>query len=262
MRKQCPHCKAYSFDHLGLLSLTYFSEQSCPNCRKWVRNDGLRQLLLVLAIMGATVLAYLVLPALPELLLPVGLVLVVGLILASLVIIPKPVKADYRDLNSVPFDPDPANDKVIMVNGWSEEQLHAIIDGFRAERDSGGPDYEIELYQNENGTYRLAFPQDIHPSEFAALVNYLQYPIEFGIPEDDITVVGRMTLSAAFDGIPKQLIGEKAVLYVPEDDEDHDVVYVHTESGASYSYSFQDSSWHRVKTARLSAGVKRLREGL
>ena len=262
MGKQCPHCKEYSFDRFELISLSYFSVRPCPHCRKLVRNDGLRQLLLFLAIMGATVLAYLILPALPELLLPLGLVLTVGLIVAVLIIIPKPVKADYRDINSTSFDPDPDNDKVIVVNGWDEAQLRVIIDGFMDERDSGGPDYEIELHQNETGDYRLAFPQDIHQSEFAALVNYLQYPIEFGIPEHDIAAVGRMTLSAAFDGIPKQLIGKKAVLYVPEDDEEHDVVYVQTESGTSYSYSFQDSSWDEVQAARLSAGVKRLREGL
>jgi hypothetical protein len=262
MGKQCPHCKEYSFDRFELISLSYFSARPCPNCRKLVRNDGLRQLLLFLAIMGATVLAYLILPALPELLLPVGLVLTVGLIVAALVIVPKPVKADYRDINSAPFDPDPGNDKVIVVNGWDEEQLHVIIDGFMAERDSEGPNYEIELHQQANGDYRLAFPEDIHPSEFAALVNYLQYPIELGIPEHDITAVGSMTLSAAFDGIPKQLIGEKAVIYVPENDEDHDVVYVQSESGTSYSYSFQDSSWREVQAARLSAQVKRLSEGL
>jgi hypothetical protein len=261
MGKQCPHCREYSFDGRELVFLSYFSARPCTSCGRLVRNDSLRQLLLFLAIMGATVLAYLILPTLPELLLPVGLVLTAGLIVAVLVIVPKPVKADYRDINSTPFDPNPGNDKVIVVNGWDEEQLRAIMDGFMAECDPSAPNYEIEILQQQNGDYWLTFPRDIHPSEFAALVNYLQYPIEFGIPEHSITAVGCMTLSAAFDGIPKQLIGEKAVLYVPENDEDHDVVYVQSESGTSYSYSFQDSSWRRVKAARLSANVKRLRAG-
>ena len=262
MWKQCPHCKEYSFGERELILLDYFSVQSCPNCGKLVRNDGLRQLLRFPAIAGAGVLGYLILLALPESLLPVSVVLTLALMAASLVIVSKPVKAEYREISSTPFAPDPGNDKVILVNGWHEEQLHAIIDGFMAERDSNGPNYEIELQQQANGDYRLIFPQDIHPSEFAALVNYLQYPIEFGIPEHAITAVGRMTLSAPFDGIPQSLIGQKAVLYTPESDEDHDLVYVQTESGASYSYSFPDSSWSRVKAARLPAEVNRLREGL
>jgi len=262
MWKQCPHCQEYSFDGRELMFLTYFSVRPCTSCRKLVRNDGLRQLLLFLAIMGAAVLGYVLLPALPEWLLPIGLVLTVALMVAPTMIIPKPVKADYRDLNSIPFDPDANNDKVILVDGWSEEQLRAIIEGFMAARDPSAPNYEIELLQQPNGYYLLAFPQDIHPSEFAALVNYLQYPIEFGIPEQAITAVGKMTLSAPFDGIPQSLIGQKAVLYIPEKDEDYDVVYVQTESGASYSYSFRDSFWRRVKGARLSAEVEKMREGL
>ena len=262
MWKQCPHCKEYSFAGRELFALDYFSVQSCPNCGRLVRNDGLRQFLMIPAIMGAAALGYLIIVALPEWSLPIGLVLTVALMIAAFLFVAKPVKAEYREISFTPFAPDPGNDKVIVVNGWQEEQLPAIIDGLMVERDSNGPNYEIELHQQANGDYRLDFPQDIHPSEFAALINYLQYPIEFGIPEHAITAVGRMTLSAPFDGIPKSLIGQKAILYTPENDEDHDVVYLQTESGASYSYSFQDSSWRRVKAARLSVDVKRLREGL
>ena len=262
MWKQCPHCKEYSFQGRELFALDYFSAQSCPNCGKLVRNDGLRQFLMIPGIMGAGALGYLIIVALPEWLLPVGLVLTVALMVAAFLFVAKPVKADYREITSAPYDPDTSNDKIVRVNGWNEQQLLEIIDGFMAARDPSAPHYEIQVSQQANNDYRLDFPHDIHPSEFAALINYLQYPIEFGISEHAITAVGRMTLSAPFDGIPESLIGQKAILYTPENDEDHDVVYVQTESGARYSYSFQDSSWRQVKAARLSVDVKRLREGL
>lgn len=262
MWKQCPHCREYSFDLRELISLNYFSVQSCPSCGKLVRNDGLRQLLMFPVIGGAAVVGYLMLSALPEWLLPISLALTLALLVAAITFVAKPVKADYREINSTPFDPAPDNDKVVLVDGWNEEQLRLIIDGFMAARDSAGPSYEIELHQLGNGVCQLVFPQDIHPSEFAALVNYLHYPIEFGISEHTIAAVGRMTLSAAFDGIPERLIGEKAILYVPQNDEDHDVVYVQTGSGARYSYSFADASWRQVKVARVSAEVNLLKEGL
>jgi len=212
--------------------------------------------------MGAAVVGYLIVSVLPEWLVPVGLVMMVALMVVTSMIVPKPVKAEYREINTAPFDPDPGNDKVIGVKGWSEEKLREILEGFMAQRDSEGPDYEIELHQQTDWEYRLAFPDDIHPSEFAALVNYLHYPREFGLPDNAITAAGRMTLSAAFDGIPNQLIGQKAILYIPEKDEDHDVVYVQTESGLSYSYFFQDCSWRQVNVARLSAEVNRLSANL
>jgi hypothetical protein len=228
--------------------LSYFSARQCRSCGKLVRNDGLRQLLLFLAIMGTAVLGYLILPALPDWLLPFGRVLTVAAMVEAAFVIPTPVKADNRQINSAPFDPDVNNDKAIRVDGWSEEQLRAIIHGFMAVRDPGTPDYEIEILERPNGDYELTFPQDIHPSEFAALVNYLRYPKEFGIPEHAMTVIGKMTLSATFDGIPESLIGQQAVLYIPDQAEDYDVLYVQTDSGARYSYSFQDSTWRGFPT--------------
>jgi len=51
------------------------------------------------------------------------------------------------------------------------------------------------------------------------------------------------------------------MLYVPENDQDYDVVYLQTASGANLAYSFsEDEGWKPVKTARLSTEVKRLAE--
>jgi hypothetical protein len=260
MWKQCPHCKAYAFDERNLAALDYVNAQLCPDCGKLVRNDGLRQFLLFPAIACALLLGGLVSINLPDWLLPFGLVMTAALVIAVLVIVPRPVKAEYRQLDSTVFEPSSDNDKTICVDGWNEEQLRLILEGFSAERDPDAGDYEIELQLQARGDFLLVFPQDIHPCEFAALINYLHYPIESIMPEQAITVVGRMTLSTAFDGIPQSLVGQQAVLYVPENDEDHDVVYVATESAGSYSYSLPDASWQAVKDARISASPQRLSE--
>lgn len=262
MWKRCPHCREYSFDERQLIALDYFSQQPCTNCGKLVRNDGLRQLIWGPALVGAILLGGLITVNLPDWLLPLGVLLIGILGLAVSIIVPKPVKAEHRQVHAASFEPDLNNDKVVCVDGWNDEQLRVIIDGFMAERDPGGPPYEIQVHTQTESSQRLTFVPDIHPSEFAALVNYLHYPIEFGIPEHAITAVGRMTLSAAFDGIPQSLIGQSAILYVPENDQDYDVVYVQTESGANYLYSFQDMSWSQVTVARLSTDVNRLRECL
>ena len=76
----------------------------------------------------------------------------------------------------------------------------------------------------------LIFPEDIHPAEFVALINYLAYPIDLDAAGRAILVVGRTTLNSDFDGLPKSLTGKKAILYIPNNDDDHNVVYLQTES--------------------------------
>jgi len=69
-------------------------------------------------------------------------------------------------------------------------------------------------------------------------------------------------LSAEFDGVDSTFVGKKAVLYVPQDDQDHDVVYMQTESGINLANSFTEIKWKRVNDARLSSEVRNLIGGV
>src|SRR6266550_2931979 len=254
MWKACPYCHEYSFDEHELVNLSYFRDQACKNCGKLVRNDGLRQLLLVPAIITGLVLGALVLFSIPAWLTPFGWVLLAIFAIVPAILLPRPVKADRRELTL--FHPDPDNDKAILVKGWKSEQLDVILSGFITKEDSLAPHYSIEVDQYPEDSYQLTFPIDIHPSVFAALINYLQYPMEFGIPDCSITVVGRTTLDAAFDGIPESLIGQRAFLYLPENDLDCDIVYLQTESGANLAYSLRETVWQPEKNARIPLAAK------
>lgn len=44
----------------------------------------------------------------------------------------------------------------------------------------------------------------------------------------------------------------------PENEQDHDVVYMQTESGENLANSFSELKWERVNDARLSNEVKDL----
>lgn len=261
MWKTCPYCREYSFDERALFDLSYFTPTACKSCGKLVRNDGLRQLLVVPAIVAGLIIGALILFAVPSWLTPVAWVLIAILGIIPLLLLPKPVKADQPELNLTPFEPDANNDKVIIVCGWNEDELITILDGFAAEDRPGAPVERIEMHEQQEDCYRLSFPEDIHPFLFTTLVNYLLYPIEFGIGDGSINAAGKTTLDSAFEGIPESLCGQKAVLYVPEDDQDHDVVYLQTESGVNLAYSFvEETGWRLVKNARLSLDVKRVAE--
>jgi hypothetical protein len=71
-------------------------------------------------------------------------------------------------------------------------------------------------------------------------------------------VAGKTTLNSDFDGLPQSIEGTKAILYLPEDDHDHDVVCLQTESGASFAKSLNEGSWRRVKDVRLSEAARSL----
>jgi hypothetical protein len=261
MWKACPYCREYSFDEYALFALSYFTPTACKSCGKLVRNDGQRLLLVVPAIIAGLVAGALILFVVPSWLTPVAWVLIALLGFIPLILVPKPVKADAPEFNLTPFSPDANNDKVIVVCGWNVDELHTILDGFSARDHPGAPAYSIEMHQPAPDCYHLYFPQDIHPFLFTSLVNYLLYPIEFAIDDRVIAVAGMTTLNSAFEGIPESLYGQRALLYAPEDDQDHDVVYLQTSSGENLAYSFtEDFGWRLVKNARLSLDVKRLTE--
>jgi hypothetical protein len=157
------------------------------------------------------------------------------------------------------FTPTAENDKVILVKGWNESEVRKIIHGFiELYKDAGYPAHKIESNKNSANLYRLTFPQDIHPELFTFLINYLAYPFELDLTDRSIIVVGRSTLSSSFEGIDSSLIGEKAILYIPENDEEHTIVYMQTASGVNLANSFTNVKWRRVNDARLTNEVKNL----
>jgi hypothetical protein len=262
MLKRCPYCKEYTFGEKQLLTLDYYNEQPCTECGKLVRNDGFRHALWGPAIVVALFLGGLVAVNLPERLIPVGVLLTIALPLGVTLLMAKPVKAEPRQINEAAFVPDPRNDKVVLVEGWNQEQLMSIIEGFMNAGVSSYPHYEIAVHWPTNSSARLTFQPDIHPAELAALVNYLHYPIEFNVGGRDLNALGRMTLTGAFDGVPPELIGQRALLYVPENDKEHDLVSILVDSGSCYSYSFADGYWYETKDARMSPDALRLKRNL
>ncbi len=258
MKKECPHCHANSFGWRELISLDCFTSDECKKCHKLVRNSGWRQLLAPLAIISILLAAIPLLGFLPSeksvLLIPVAVILLP----IVLVLIAKPVKAESPQTDLAPFTPDPENDKAILIQGWNEDELRKILDDFVEEDLSAFAAFRIEIQKRLENSFALTFPEDIHPAEFESLINYLAYPIDFDLAGRSIIVAGKTTLNSDFDGLPKSLEGKKAILYLPENDKDYDVVYLQTESGVTLAKSFNEGVWRKVKDARLSSAVKSL----
>lgn len=145
------------------------------------------------------------------------------------------------------FTPNPGNDKVIFVKGWEQSEIEKIIyDFIEAYKDDGYPAYTIKPHKQSENLYHLTFPEDIHAQLFTFLVNYLAYPFDLDGSNRSIIICAKTTLSPGFEGIDSSLVEKKAILYIPENDQDHDVVYMRTESGVNLANSFSEVKWRRA----------------
>jgi hypothetical protein len=258
MYKKCPHCHEETFGWRELLTLNSFTPKECKNCHKLVRNSGWRLLLAPLAILSIILVTIPLLDFIPsdkEVFLIPAVVIVLPLLL---VLIAKPVKAEVLQTDLSPFTPDPYNDKIVLIQGWNEDELRQILDDFVEQDLSAFAAFRIEIQKRFESSFALTFPEDIHPDEFVCLINYLAYPFDFGLAERSIIVAGKTTLNSDFDGLPKEFAGKKALLYLPENDDDYQVVYLQVESGGTLAKSFNEGDWRKVKDARLSSAVMSL----
>jgi hypothetical protein len=256
VNKACPHCHQDSFGWRELIVLGAFTPVKCKHCHQLVRNSGWRQVLAaIISLLAITIwLSDLLRPDLGVFLIPVAVIVVPTV----LVLLAKPIKADVVPLDPSPFTPNPDNDKLILSQGWSEDELRQILNDFVDGDISAFAAFRVELEQRSENTFSLFFPEDVHPGEFLSLINYLAYPVGFDQAGRQITVFGTTTLNSDFDGLPKSAEGKKAILYLPENDVDHDLVYLQTDRGRSLARSLDQGVWRPVANARLSSAVRSL----
>lgn len=151
------------------------------------------------------------------------------------------------------------NDTVLIVSGWTAQELEEIVRAFREMyEDRLGSAFRTETV-SAGGALRVTFPAGIEPEILAFLVNYVQYPKAFDLRTRHILVVGRVALTPAFNLPDRALVGQKAIVYVPRNDREYDLVYVRTEAGATFENAFASSKWRPVRDPRLPDGIDRLR---
>jgi hypothetical protein len=104
------------------------------------------------------------------------------------------------------------------------------------------------------GSTRITFPHDIPAVQFSYLINYLQYPKNYDLKARSISVVGKALLSPDFHPPSESLVGQKAVFYIPTNDQSYDLVYIRI-GDETFENSFAARYWKRVKDSRIPYGV-------
>lgn len=150
------------------------------------------------------------------------------------------------------FHPRVDSEKVVDVTGWSKSEIVQILAKFDRMYNLSSDSFRIE---GSDEHHQIGFPHDIEPRLYFFLINYLKYPNGFNLKGRNIGVVGRVKLDYSF-GIPdSSLEGVDAIVYVPVNDRDYDVVYVRTKSGRNYRISFTDLIWRATDEPRLPEEV-------
>ena len=158
------------------------------------------------------------------------------------------------------FDSSLSNDKFIFVQGWNEAELKKILNDFKKIYESDNyPAYSINIKSESINKYKLIFPDDIHPSLFIFLVNYLCYPFDLDFNNREITAAGETTLNKDFQGISPILMGQKAIFYTPKDNKDKDVVYLYSKNNTTLKMSFTNMEWENAFEPRFNELVKKLK---
>jgi len=154
------------------------------------------------------------------------------------------------------FVPKSTNKTLVVVRGWSRDELDKILSYFLSSYEL--PQSTLEVSSRSDNTLVLTFPNDIPPKFLYFLVNYIQYPKEFYLTHRSIGVIAHVILGPAF-GIPDNaLAGKSADVYVPSNDADYDLVYARVETGQAYQISFTDLIWRPVADPRVPSTISGL----
>jgi hypothetical protein len=152
--------------------------------------------------------------------------------------------------------PKPANGKEVVVRGWTNEELSGILTDFADLSGSDlGPDFDYEVQPHDNGSIRITFPHDIPPLQFSFLINYVQYPKNYDLKGRSISVVGKALITPDFHPPSNGLVGQKAIFYIPTNDQKYDLVYVRV-GDETFENSFAARRWKRVTDSRIPPGVE------
>jgi hypothetical protein len=146
----------------------------------------------------------------------------------------------------------------LISKGWSKAELVKILDDFESMYHGRlGVGFHYLVTPLTPDQFDIHFPAGIAHPFFAYLVNYVQYPKGFDLTGRQVAVLGRVTLTAAYPIPSSDYAGMRARIYVPADDQEHDLVYVAV-GQEFFRQQFTYDLWDRKTDGRVPVAVKAL----
>jgi len=142
------------------------------------------------------------------------------------------------------------NDKLVIVRNTDSNTLKKVVSDFCSMYNKD--DYcvlprVIELTENE---WAITFPYGINFKLYSYFINYLKYPINV---DWETLVIGWATINKGDTRATNKSIGRKAMFFIPDNDEEHDIVYITAEDNTGYELYFSGEAELLDKPAKAFA---------
>mgnify|MGYP006186518259 FL=1 len=127
------------------------------------------------------------------------------------------------------------NDKLVIVDNISKTEIDSILTGFCNMYNKESFQAQPRLYKLSERQFAITFPYDIEFEIYCYFVNYVHYPMGF---DKSFDVTAWETTGQANGWITEKTANKKIMLFIPEDDSEHDNVYLTTDDNIGYKLGF------------------------
>lgn len=128
-----------------------------------------------------------------------------------------------------------ANDKLVIINNISKAEMDSILTGFCNMYNKEMLQAQPRLHKLNERQFAITFPFDIEFEIYCYFVNYVHYPMGF---DKSFSVTAWETTKQANGWIAENTANKKVMLFIPEDDNEHDNVFLTTEDNIGYKLGF------------------------
>ncbi|MGE0666600.1 MAG: hypothetical protein AB7O49_08585 [Sphingomonadales bacterium] len=188
----------------------------------------------------------------------VAAILIGLLVILALTLHRRPAAASLAKPPSIPVLSEPASAPRIIVCGWSRAELDRILSKFSSiYKLDPASTFVVDTASNDN--LLITYRHDPEPDMLMFLINYLHYPHDFELKGRQLAVLASFVITSAYEPPEPSLVGMKAIVYVPADDTEYDLVYVQTAFGKTFEVPFTNLKWKPVELPRLSPSDAALR---
>jgi len=128
-----------------------------------------------------------------------------------------------------------SNDKLVIVDNISKAEMDSILTGFCNIYNKESFQAQPRLYKLSERQFAITFPFDIEFEIYCYFVNYVHYPMGF---DKSFDVTAWETTKQANGWITEKTANKKVMLFIPEDDNEHDNVFLTTDDDIGYKLGF------------------------
>jgi hypothetical protein len=165
------------------------------------------------------------------------LVLIIGATFLIFLIkscMPAAQKIEPETVTNKPSKEKP-NNKLVIVENISKTEIDSVLNKFCTMYNKEKNQAKPRLYKLNESQFAITFPFDIEFEIFCYFVNYVHYPMGF---DKSFSVTAWETTKQANSWIIDKTANKKVMLFIPEDDNERDNVFLTTEDNISYKVGF------------------------